>query len=42
MDNVADLKVSILKMGPFGMMFRRCDFRKGYYESDFHFDVFRK
>ena len=42
MDNTADLKVSILEMGPFGMMFRRCDFRIGYYDSDFHFDVFRK
>jgi hypothetical protein len=41
MDNTADLKVSILEMGPFGMMFRRCDFRIGYYDSDFHFDVFR-
>jgi hypothetical protein len=41
MDNVADLKVSILEMGPFGMMFRRCDFRIGYYDSDIHFDVFR-
>ena len=41
-DDVAGLILRVKGMGPFGMMFRRCDFRIGYYDSDFHFDVFRK
>ena len=40
-DDVACLILRVKEMGPFGMMFRRCNFRIGQYDSDFHFDVFR-
>ena len=40
-DDVAGLIWWISEMCLSGMVFRRCDFRIGYYDSDFHFDVFR-